>query len=207
MQHATRLDRPESEQSGPIATLGHISTTIAGSCFRRNSPLLRGVRWTERRCRSPPAPWRREARPYPGIARREKPHENKRMNSAPLTTTAQAAPPAAGASGRARPMVRLDGPQVSRKSIGPKARKPLRLVQTRDVCTDRATSRPGQNPERFGSAVQAFTSTTTRPLTCPFRMSRPSPGRSESVASCTIASSFSMGRSRAMRSQARRRSA
>jgi len=55
------------------------------------------------------------------------------------------------------------------------------------------------------ATAQAFTSTTTRPLTRPFRMSAPNPGRSDSVAGWIIASSLSIGRSRAIRPQARTR--
>ncbi len=54
-------------------------------------------------------------------------------------------------------------------------------------------------------ADQALTSTTTRPLTWPLRISAPSRGRSASVAGCIIASSLSIGRSLAIRFQARSR--
>ena len=53
------------------------------------------------------------------------------------------------------------------------------------------------------SPDQAFTSTTTRPLTCPLRISAPSSGRSDNVAGRTMASSLSIGRSCAIRPQAR----
>ncbi len=66
----------------------------------------------------------------------------------------------------------------------------------------------GRGGQRIASGTRpphAFTSTTTRPRTCPFRIAAPRRGRSASAAGSTIASSLSIGRSRAIRLQARRR--
>mgnify|MGYP000203380968 FL=1 len=108
-----------------------------------------------------------------------------------------------------KPMLARSQSFVTRSPTPPNCSRGRRLIYPQQL----RAKLPNRLPNRQGNWQgnwrlnwdQAFTSTTTRPCTWPFRISAPNCGKSESTAGLIIASSFSIGRSVASRSQARSR--